>query len=423
MENFKNYSVLADELVNADATGWVLYDAECRLCTDTARRLAPLLHRHGLTPAPLQTPALRARVGLKAGEPLTEMKLLVDGSVFGGADAVVQIARRIWWAWPLYVLSFVPGARPLLRRMYRMIADRRNCISGRCEVRSPFAAVDWLPLPVFVAATWLLTVAAPAWIMCWSLIFALVWGAKWPIWRRAERRFGNAGVGRFMAFFLWPGMDATPFFNRNPVPPAAGRLEWFRAIAKVAFGAALVWTVTGWFASEPLLAGWVGMVGVVFLVHFGGFDVLRILYRRAGFAVEPIMRAPALARSLGEFWGRRWNLAFSDFAYDVGITPLKRRLGIAGATVVVFATSGVLHELVISVPARGGYGLPTMYFLLQGFGLAFERTRFARRLGLGHGLRGWLFTALITAGPAYWLFAPPFVHHVVLPMLDSLHAL
>ena len=403
----------------------MLYDADCRFCTDTAIRLAPLLHRHGLTPAPLQTPGLRERAGLKAGEPLVEMKLLVGDSVFGGADAIVQIVRRIWWAWPLYVLSFVPGARPLFHRLYRSIADRRNCVSGRCDLRATrqFVAADWLPLPVLVAAAWLLTVKAPAWIMCWSLILALVWGAKWPIWRRAERRFDRKSRGCQVAFFVWPGMDAAPFFNRGRAARSGGRWEWFIAIAKVVFGATLLWVVAGRFAHEPLLAGWIGMVGLVFVIHFGWFDVMRLLYRRAGFFVEPVMRAPVLARSLGEFWGRRWNVAFSDFAHDVGFTPLKRRLGIAGAMLVVFAASGLLHELVISVPARGGYGLPTAYFLLQGWGLIFERTSVARRFGLGRGARGWLFTAAVTAGPAYWLFAPPFVHHVVLPMLQVIHAL
>ena len=87
----------------------------------------------------------------------------------------------------------------------------------------------------------------------------------------------------------------------------------------------------------------------------------------------------------------------------------------------VFLLSGLVHELVISVPARGGYGLPTGYFLLQGLGVAAEHTRVGRRIGLGHGWRGWLFTMLVTAAPAFWLFHPPFIRNLILPMLKALN--
>jgi hypothetical protein len=86
----------------------------------------------------------------------------------------------------------------------------------------------------------------------------------------------------------------------------------------------------------------------------------------------------------------------------------------------VFAASGLVHELVISFPARGGYGFPTAYFLLQGFSVLFERSNTGRTIGLGHGWRGWLFTAMCAGGPAFWLFHPPFVRNVILPMFQTL---
>jgi len=119
--------------VNADETGWLLYDGECRWCVKAARRVAPLLRRHRFETAPLQTPGLRERAGLKAGEPLVEMKLLAgDGAVFGGVEAILHIVRRIWWARPLYVLAFVPGVKGCARRLYRHVAARRDCFSGTC---------------------------------------------------------------------------------------------------------------------------------------------------------------------------------------------------------------------------------------------------------------------------------------------------
>jgi hypothetical protein len=134
------------------------------------------------------------------------------------------------------------------------------------------------------------------------------------------------------------------------------------------------------------------------------------------------MRSPFLATSLAEFWSARWNTAFHLLAQDVAFRPLARRRGPTGATIGVFLISGLVHEAVISLPARGGFGLPTAYFVLQGLGVLAERARCGRRLGLGRGLRGWLFALICAAGPAFWLFHPPFIHRVILPMLQAIGA-
>src|SRR5262249_38299146 len=141
----------------------------------------------------------------------------------------------------------------------------------------------------------------------------------------------------------------------------------------------------------PLLRGWFGMLGIILLLHFGLFEVLAYCWRRMGVDAEPVMHAPLLSTSLGEFWGKRWNTAFHELAHKLAFQPLAGPLGPAGATLVVFFISGLVHELVISLPARGGYGLPTAYFVLQGCGVLAERSRFGRRLGLGKGIRGRLF--------------------------------
>jgi len=59
---------------------------------------------------------------------------------------------------------------------------------------------------------------------------------------------------------------------------------------------------------------------------------------------------------------------------------------------------------------------------LQGMGVLLERSNAGRRLGLGHGFRGWMFMFIFTAAPAYWLFHPTFVQNVILPMLKTIGA-
>jgi hypothetical protein len=87
-----------------------------------------------------------------------------------------------------------------------------------------------------------------------------------------------------------------------------------------------------------------------------------------------------------------------------------------------FLASGVIHDVVISFPARGGYGLPTGYFMLQGLGVLIERSPLGKRLGLSSGIRGRLLAVIFAGAPAFILFHPPFVRGVILPFLSAIGA-
>ena len=258
----------------------------------------------------------------------------------------------------------------------------------------------------------------PAWVWMWALAGSVFGGFKWLTWWRA----GSRDPGRSLAYLLlWPGMDAPRFMDPSARPPRPAAGEWAAAIAKTTAGAVLFWGIARTTPGQA--SGWAGMVGLVLMLHFGFFHLLSVLWRTAGVDARPLMRAPLRATSLASFWSERWNRAFVDLARPLVLRPLHRQWGLGGALFAVFVASGLLHELVISVPAGGGWGLPTAYFVLQGLAVMIERSPVGQRLGLGEGRAGWLFTLALVAGPVYWLFHPPFVERVVLPMMRALGAL
>jgi len=418
---------------NEKEKGLVFYDADCRMCVALARRFAHVLGGRGFTLLPLQTPWVRGRLGLTETQLLAEMRLLLPGGkILGGADAVLEISRRFSWARPLYSIGRVPALTPLLRSAYGWIARYRRCGNGACEIvgLGGKAADDrgrvgiaLLPLVFLPMLALLFERQLEPWVFMWAMAFALYAGCKWLTYSVANRQV-KPNWPRTLGYLLaWPGMNAAAFLSdeKRPAKPQPG--EWRFAAIRTLIGATLVWLVARTVTPvSPLLTGWVGMIGLILVLHFGLFHLLSLCWRNAGINAAPLMRSPMLARALSEFWGRRWNTAFHELANRFTFRPLRRVAGPTGGALLVFFVSGLIHELVISLPARGGYGLPTGYFLLQGLGVIGEHTPLGRRIGLGRGLRGWLFTMLVTAGPVFWLFHPPFVHNVILPMLKAIGA-
>ena len=271
--------------------------------------------------------------------------------------------------------------------------------------------LGWLPIALFPLASLFLRSSLPAWAFMWLLAFAIYAGCKWLTWWQAAAR---ANPWRQLGYLLfWPGMDARAFLDSRTHPARPSASEWLFAAVKTLLGATLLWGVARLLpAGHPLLVGWTGMIGIIFLLHFGSFHLLALIWQSLGVDARPLMQAPILARSLREFWGRRWNAGFHDLAQRFLFAPLRPRLGGVGAPLAVFLASGLIHELVISVPAGAGFGLPTAYFLLQGVALAAQGKRTSRA-----------FTLLVTAVPAIWLFHPPFVERVIIPFLRAIGAL
>ena len=146
----------------------------------------------------------------------------------------------------------------------------------------------------------------PRWAIMWLLAGALFFAGK-----LASLRGARLGGWRRGAFVLgWAGMDAGSF-REDVTEKGASPLSLCRPLLNIFLGVVLLWGVARHF-THPLAAGWVGMIGLIFLLHFGVFGVLARVWYAAGIRVTPIMHCPVAATSLTEFWGRRWNLAFRD---------------------------------------------------------------------------------------------------------------
>ena len=132
-------TLLSDALPKHEARhGWVFYDADCAFCTTLARRLEPTLLRRGFHCGALQEPWVGIVLGLSREELFRELRVRsARGEVLGGADALLHLARHIWWAWPLYALGQIPSPRDLLRAGYRWFAARRHCVSVCASRVSP----------------------------------------------------------------------------------------------------------------------------------------------------------------------------------------------------------------------------------------------------------------------------------------------
>jgi len=236
----------------------------------------------------------------------------------------------------------------------------------------------------------------PRWLMMWLLalcVLAVGKGALLVVHGSVHRAW----------LWGWPGMDPERFHRRPTHAP--GARETNGAWVRVLLGAALLWGVVP--RLDGMVAAWTGLVALGLLLHFGLIHLLSIQWRLNGFDAHPLFDRTLTARSVGEFWGRRWNRAFADLAGRAIYRPLAPRIGPRPALCAVFLASGLVHELLLSVPAGGGYGLCTLYFAIQAAGVLVERRRRSRAL-----------TALFVVVPLPLLFHATFMQNVLIPFLE-----
>lgn len=121
--------------------------------------------------------------------------------------------------------------------------------------------------------------------------------------------------------------------------------------------AGLPWWLQAYLAAVPF---WLLLVAIS--------SLCRLLWLPSGQLVPAIDHQPWRAKSLADFWGRRWNRLIGDWLAQVVFRPMRRRP--RRAVLATFIVSGLLHELVVSLPLAVVYGESVWgwfvgYFLLQ----------------------------------------------------------
>jgi predicted DCC family thiol-disulfide oxidoreductase YuxK len=114
---------------------WVFYDSECPMCSNLTHNAKKLTAGQGLGFASLHSDWVKEKIK-DVKEPLKEMLILKpDGNIIGGADAMVHLARKIWFTRPIYWIYQIPGMKFVYKPVYAFIAKNRYCISKVCRIK------------------------------------------------------------------------------------------------------------------------------------------------------------------------------------------------------------------------------------------------------------------------------------------------
>jgi hypothetical protein len=227
-------------------------------------------------------------------------------------------------------------------------------------------------------------------------------------------------VFQWLAFALgWFGMRATPFEQLPGAPLPYGKLM-IKGVIRIAIGLVLLYgsmimehfPIAATFFIPQLLL----LVGISMILHFGILNLSTAAWRAQGVDVQELFRSPYKSTSLREFWGKRWNMAFSEMTAQVAYRPMKQHISTGQAILLSFLLSGLLHEIAISLPVNAGYGLPMLYFTLHAAAMLAEATSTGLQRFLKHPVlsRVWVIGMLIVPLPL--LFHQAFILHVLTPL-------
>lgn len=243
----------------------------------------------------------------------------------------------------------------------------------------------------------------PEWqISCWylAMLFIVVSAAKIASLRAVDGR----GLAETLSFMIAPWLCISSWERRGGIVRTGIGPIVLRALLQLSLMAAVYLYVAPeirrfpwWLQSYLVIPGfW------LLLETLGG--LFRILWLPSGRLVPAVNNSPWLAASLAEFWGRRWNRVIGDWLRQVVFVPRRRRPRSAMAA--TFLVSGVLHELLVSLPLQIVYGRNIWGWMLAYFLLQYGAIELERAVLFPFPLLRRLFLWLAVLGPAPLILNP-----------------
>jgi len=247
------------------------------------------------------------------------------------------------------------------------------------------------------------------------VVFQLV-SMKTVVYAEVSERGVTLNFLQWMVFAIgWFGMRPDLFKN-FPKAPLSYRIFFIKGFSRIAAGLALLYlsalsSLQHLFFLPTLLL----LAALSLILHFGILNLSVGVWRACGVPVPELFPSPYQSLSLKEFWGKRWNVAFSEMTALIVYRPLKSNIGSRAAVVMAFLFSGLLHETAISLPVRTGYGLPMLYFGIHALCMQLEEQPIVKRM-INHPITGRLWVLGCLLLPLPLLFHPSFVLEVLEPI-------
>jgi predicted DCC family thiol-disulfide oxidoreductase YuxK len=115
--------------------GWILYDGACGFCFRWVHFWKKTVELRGFAIKDLQSASAEGILQIPQENLLDDIRVLTsNGNVESGADAYLNVTRRIWWAWPFYAIFSLPGFNSILWWGYRWFNRNRYRISSHCPL-------------------------------------------------------------------------------------------------------------------------------------------------------------------------------------------------------------------------------------------------------------------------------------------------